>query len=64
MEIVSTINTLAHNLGMDAIAEGIETAQQYAQLKAWGCDFGQGYFFARPLDFHAAEALIISNPQW
>ncbi|OWY67550.1 response regulator receiver protein [cyanobacterium TDX16] len=64
VEIVSTINTLAHNLGMDAIAEGIETAQQYAQLKAWGCDFGQGYFFAKPLDFHAAEALIISNPQW
>lgn len=63
-EIVSTINTLAHNLGMGAIAEGVETAEQYAQLKALGCDFGQGYFFAKPLDCRAAEALILSNPQW
>jgi EAL domain-containing protein (putative c-di-GMP-specific phosphodiesterase class I) len=64
VEIVSTINTLAHNLGMDAIAEGVETPQQYAQLKALGCDFGQGYFFAKPLDSLTAEALILSNPQW
>jgi len=49
---------------MDAIAEGVETAQQYAQLKALGCDFGQGFSFAKPLDSFAAEALILSNPQW
>jgi EAL domain-containing protein (putative c-di-GMP-specific phosphodiesterase class I) len=49
---------------MDAIAEGVETAEQYAQLKALGCDSGQGYFFAKPLDCRAAEVLILSNPQW
>lgn len=63
-EIVSTINTLAHNLGMNVVAEGVETAQQYAQLKALGCEFGQGYFFSKPIDSQKAEALILTDLQW
>ncbi|MEC4806645.1 MAG: EAL domain-containing protein [Jaaginema sp. PMC 1080.18] len=47
--IVQAIITLAHNLNMVAIAEGIETPEQLTQLQALGCDFGQGYYFAVPL---------------
>jgi EAL domain-containing protein (putative c-di-GMP-specific phosphodiesterase class I) len=57
-EIVRTILTLATNLGMDVIAEGVETKGQLAQLKAMGCPYGQGYLFSRPVDAAGAEALI------
>ncbi|MGB7439737.1 MAG: EAL domain-containing protein [Coleofasciculaceae cyanobacterium] len=63
-EIVQAIVTLAHHLGMEVIAEGGETAQQFAQLQALKCEYGQGYFFSKPLDTEAAEALITSEPQW
>lgn|GEM_PF-831314 len=63
-EIVRTILTLARNLGMNAIAEGIETAQQLNQLKQLGCEYGQGYWFAKPLPAQQATALIVKEPQW
>jgi EAL domain-containing protein (putative c-di-GMP-specific phosphodiesterase class I) len=61
LEIVRTIVTLARNLGMDVVAEGIETGEQLAQLKALKCDYGQGYFFAKPLDAPAAEDLLLTR---
>lgn len=62
--IVRTIVTLAHALGMDVIAEGVETAAQLARLRAIGCEYGQGYFFAKPLPSDDATALMASEPQW
>jgi EAL domain-containing protein (putative c-di-GMP-specific phosphodiesterase class I) len=43
---------------MDVTAEGVETPDQLAQLKALGCEFGQGYLFSRPVDQQAAERLF------
>lgn len=57
-EIVRTTIALAHNLGMVVVAEGIETEQQLRLLKSYGCDFGQGYFFARPLTPADATTLL------
>lgn len=48
-EIVRATISLAHNLNMRVVAEGIETAEQLQALKSYGCDYGQGYFIARPL---------------
>ena len=62
--IVRTIVTLAHNLGMDVIAEGVETMEQFLQLQALGCEYGQGYYFSHPLDSEAASAFLIASPQW
>ncbi len=64
LEITETILTLANKLGMSAIAEGIETAEQLAYLRELNCAYGQGYFFSKPLPRQAAEELIISKPQW
>jgi diguanylate cyclase (GGDEF)-like protein len=64
LEIVRAIVTLAHNLEMSAIAEGVETTQQLSQLRAAGCEFGQGYFFSKPLTPEAAAAIIATAPQW
>ena len=63
-EIIHAIIVLAHNLRMDVVAEGVETAGQAAQLKNMWCEYAQGYFFAKPLDADAAGALIASYPQW
>ncbi|HEY9875812.1 MAG TPA: EAL domain-containing protein, partial [Candidatus Obscuribacterales bacterium] len=57
-EIVQAIVTLAHNLGMEVTAEGIETAPQVQQLRLLQCEHGQGYFFSRPLNSEAATALL------
>jgi EAL domain-containing protein (putative c-di-GMP-specific phosphodiesterase class I) len=57
-EVVKTINTLAHNLGMSVVAEGIETEDQLLQLKAMGCDHGQGYIYSRPLMAEAAKLFV------
>ena len=59
--IVRAIVTLAHNLGMDTIAEGIETVNQLAQLKALKCEYGQGFYLSKPLDKKILENLIASD---
>jgi EAL domain-containing protein (putative c-di-GMP-specific phosphodiesterase class I) len=43
---------------MSVVAEGIETAEQLDALKELGCDYGQGYHFAKPLQAAAAEAML------
>lgn len=58
IELVRAIIELARNLGMDAIAEGIETTEQLAQVKALGCRTGQGYLFAGPLFTDEATRLL------
>jgi EAL domain-containing protein (putative c-di-GMP-specific phosphodiesterase class I) len=47
--IVSAMIGLGHRLGLEVVAEGVETAEQCAALGEWGCDVAQGYFFDRPL---------------
>ena len=64
LEIVRTIVALAGNLGMHVTAEGIETAEQLAQLRALQCDYGQGYLFSKPMDGEAMKMLLASRPQW
>jgi EAL domain-containing protein (putative c-di-GMP-specific phosphodiesterase class I) len=58
IEIVRTIIMLAQNLGMDVIAEGVETNEQLALLRKLKCENGQGYYFSRPLETAAAETLL------
>jgi len=62
--IVDAIVTLAHQLGMDVIAEGVETDKQLAHLRSIGCEAAQGYFFSKPLNSQLAKQLLESNPQW
>lgn len=59
--IVRTILILASNLGLDAVAEGIETETQLAELRSHGCKLGQGYFFSRPVDAKTARKLLSAN---
>ncbi|NKB18847.1 MAG: EAL domain-containing protein [Pseudanabaena sp. CRU_2_10] len=63
-EIVRTIATLAHTLGMDIVAEGVETLEQFATLRDLGCEFAQGYLFAPPLNAQAASDTIANHRSW
>lgn len=61
LEIVRAIMTLAHSLGMDAIAEGVETQEQLLKLRSLNCEYGQGYLFSRPVDSKRAEELLAAQ---
>ncbi|GLT02083.1 GGDEF domain-containing protein [Sphingobium jiangsuense] len=58
--IVRTIISLAHNLGFEVIAEGVETIDQYKQLSNFGCDLVQGYLLARPMSEEESRAYLDS----
>ena len=60
-EVVRTIISLAHTLGIKVVSEGIEKMAQLEQLQALGSEFGQGFFFSRPLNPESAELMISSN---
>jgi EAL domain-containing protein (putative c-di-GMP-specific phosphodiesterase class I) len=53
--ICQAIVTVAHELGMQVVAEGVETAEQASHLREMGCDLLQGYLFAKPMP---ATALV------
>lgn len=78
LAIAEAIIAMAHKLGIKVVAEGIETEEQCQLLSHAGCDYAQGYLFARPMpqtDFHqfvvhaasetgAMASLIMKNPDW
>lgn len=61
-EIVQTIISLARNLGMDALAEGIESPEQLNTVRDMGCGFAQGFLFAKPLPPDEILELIKRGP--
>lgn len=63
-EIVKTIITLAHRLNMKVIAEGIENQKHLIMLRELNCEYGQGYFFSRPVDFKRAEQMLYEQRVW
>lgn len=60
-EIVRAVVTLARNLGMEVVAEGIETELQLDHLRALNCEQGQGFYFSIPVDVESATALIVRD---
>lgn len=62
--IVPAIIRLAKTMGMNAIAEGVETIEQLERLRSLDCDCCQGYFFSQPLPAEEVIELISSEPRW
>jgi EAL domain-containing protein (putative c-di-GMP-specific phosphodiesterase class I) len=56
--IVGAVIVLAGSLGMDIVAEGIETREQAEELRSMGADYGQGWFFGRPRELHDLGQLV------
>ena len=63
-EILQTVISLAKNLKMRVVAEGIETESQLAVLQNLGCDYGQGYLLAKPKAREETEKLLYKHPNW
>ncbi|MFQ5579575.1 MAG: EAL domain-containing protein [Nitrospiria bacterium] len=63
LELIRMIVALAHNFNMEVIVEGIERKEQIKQLKLLDCEYGQGYFFSKPVDCEAATRLIAREAQ-
>ncbi|HEY4908224.1 MAG TPA: EAL domain-containing protein, partial [Methylomirabilota bacterium] len=59
--IVRAVVTVAKSLNMDVTAEGVETEGQLTELKALGCDHGQGFLFARPVTAERVAPLLASD---
>jgi len=64
IEIARAVIALAHNLGLSVVAEGVETPEQFAWLARLGCEFGQGFCFARPGSLEDVEALLDAGTIW
>jgi diguanylate cyclase (GGDEF)-like protein len=64
IEIVRTIISLAENIGMEVVAEGVETLSQLTQLRKLNCRYGQGYLFSRPVDAASVTSWISRQPLW
>ncbi|HEU0119675.1 MAG TPA: EAL domain-containing protein [Bryobacteraceae bacterium] len=60
-QVVQAVVTLARNLKLDVIAEGIETSEQLEWLRRVDCPFAQGYFFAQPVDIATATAMVAAS---
>lgn len=61
LQIVKTIVTLAGNLGMQVVAEGVETEEQLEQLRSLKCQYGQGYLFSKPLEVTDADLFVLNS---
>ncbi|MEH2210993.1 GGDEF/EAL domain-containing response regulator [Nostoc sp.] len=64
MGLVPAMIGIANSMGMSAIAEGVETQEQLAQLRSLNCNFAQGYLFSKPIEQRLALELLTSEPQW
>ena len=63
-QLVRTVLQLSRSIGLDAVAEGVSTLAQLAELRRLDCDYGQGFLFSAPIDAATMAELIDSNPQW
>jgi diguanylate cyclase (GGDEF)-like protein len=61
--IVAAIVNVAHIMGLDVLAEGVERADQFAALRDLGCDMGQGFLFAAPVSLERANAIVANREQ-
>jgi len=56
--IVQAIVSLGRSLGMEVVAEGVETEAEFAMMRMFGCSAVQGYYFSKPVDKAACDAMI------
>ena len=58
LAIPKAIIDMGHSMGLQILAEGIETKEQMLLLKSYGCDLGQGYYLSKPIAADALEAFL------
>ena len=61
-KLISSIISIAHGLGLEVVAEGVEERHQVDHLTALGCEYLQGYYFSRPVPHGEVEGLLQNQP--
>ncbi|MGQ0714457.1 MAG: putative bifunctional diguanylate cyclase/phosphodiesterase [Gemmatimonadaceae bacterium] len=64
LQLVRTVRALASNIGVAAVAEGVETEAQLTTLREIGCEYAQGYLFSKPVPSDEIERLLTADPGW
>jgi EAL domain-containing protein (putative c-di-GMP-specific phosphodiesterase class I) len=64
LQLVRTVRALASNIGVAAVAEGVETEAQLETLREIGCEFAQGYLFSKPVPSDEMDKLLSADPRW
>lgn len=64
LQLVRTVRELARNIGVAAVAEGVESAAQLEMVRELGCESAQGYLFSRPVPAQEAERFLAADPRW
>ena len=64
LQLVHTVRALARNIGVRAIAEGVENPVQLSLLRSLGCESAQGFYFSRPVPKADVERMLANNPVW
>ena len=60
--VIAAVTDLAHAFGFSVAAEGVETERQDEAVRAVGCEFAQGFFYARPMSAAGISALLAAGP--
>ena len=63
-ELVQTIVSLGHQLGLEVVVEGVETDEQLELLRGLGCDYAQGFRFSHPVPVKEAATILEAEPRW
>ena len=65
LAVVQTVITVAQNLGLEVVSEGVESAEQVSTLRTLACLYGQGFFFSKPVGFQLAQGLscLVAKPK-
>ncbi len=64
LQLVHTVRELARNIGVAAVAEGVETLEQLATLRELECDSAQGYLFSKPVTASEIGRILEADPRW
>lgn len=62
-EVLLSIFAMAKKLGIETVAEGVETKEDEALIRSMGCDYGQGYYYSKPLPANAFYSILFPNKQ-
>ena len=62
--LVSAVTGMGHALALSVVSEWVETAEQVAELRTFGCDFAQGFYFSPPQSVEALDVLLAADPSW
>ncbi len=63
-QVVQTVLRLAQSLGMSSVGEGVETAEQLAELRRLGCQLAQGFLFSKAVPADEATRMLAEDPRW